>query len=144
MQLLALAAGGRVARHPVGAERGFGLVRRADAAVDDPVFRTVPFLPDVVHWHSDEVNVLPPGAVALARGEHTEHQAIRVGANAWGLQFHVEVDETMLVRWAEADGLDPGFVVPFPAEVDLERTWRPSAESFARIVRGGFAGVSLL
>jgi GMP synthase-like glutamine amidotransferase len=144
MQLLALAAGGKVARNPHGPERGFGLVRKADAGSEDPVFRTVPFLPDVVHWHGDEVYELPPGAVPLARGEHTEHQAIRVGTKAWGLQFHVEVDEAMLIRWALSDDLDPQFVVPFPPDVDLERTWRPSAESFARIVRGGFAGLTLI
>lgn len=143
MQLLALAAGGQVAPNPNGPERGFGLVRKADVAGDDPIFRTVPFLPDVVHWHSDEVSVLPPGAVPLCRGEHTEYQAIRVGSNAWGLQFHIEVDAAMLTGWALADGLDPGFVVPCPADVDLERTWRPSVEAFARIVRGGFAGASL-
>jgi GMP synthase-like glutamine amidotransferase len=144
MQLLALAAGGTVAKNQNGPERGFGLVRKADAASEDAFFRTVPFLPDVVHWHNDEVTELPPGAVALCRGEHTEHQALRVGANAWGLQFHIEVDEAMLLRWAAEDGLEPGFVVPFPVDVDLERTWRPSIEAFARIVRGGFAGVSLL
>lgn len=144
MQLLALAAGGSVTRHPDGPERGFGLVRRADAAAEDPLLRSAPFLPDVVHWHSDEVSVLPPGAVALCRGTHTEHQAFRVGERAWGLQFHVEVDEAMLIRWANADGLDPASVAPIPAGVDLERTWRPSIETFARIVRGGRAGLTML
>lgn len=143
MQMLALAAGGQVTRHPKGPERGLGLVRRADVAAEDPLLRTAPFLPDVLHWHSDEVSVLPPGATPLCRGEHTEVQAFRVGASAWGLQFHPEVTEQMVARWARADGLDPADYVPFPADVDLERTWRPSAESFARVVRGGFTGVVL-
>lgn len=142
-QLLAVAAGGEVAPHPQGPELGLGLVRRADAAAEDPFFRTVPFLPDVVHWHSDEVRVLPPGAVALCRGTYTEHQAFRVGANAWGLQFHIEVDEVMVRRWAVDDGIDPDLVVPFPPDVDLARTWRTAVEGFARIARGGFAGVVL-
>jgi len=142
-QLLALAAGGEVAANPLGFEYGHGLVLRTDAAAEDPVFRSVPFLPDVVHWHSDEVRTLPVGAVELCRGVHTTCQAFRVGERAWGLQFHPEVDEAMVTRWALEDGVDPDEVVPFPSEVDLERTWRAAFESFARIARGGFAGVSL-
>ncbi|HEV7209072.1 MAG TPA: type 1 glutamine amidotransferase [Mycobacteriales bacterium] len=142
-QLLALAAGGQVAPHPAGPEFGVGLVRRADAAAEDPVFRTVPFLPDVVHWHHDHVSVLPPGAVPLARGEHTEHQAFRVGTSAWGLQFHIEVDEATVARWAADDGVDPSAVVPFGADVDLARTWRAAMAGFARVAQGLFTGTTL-
>lgn len=142
-QLLAVAAGGQVTPNPAGPEYGHGLVLRTDAALEDPLLRTVPFLPDVIHWHSDEISSLPPGAEVLCRGTHTVNQAVRVGAKAWGLQFHVEVDEPMVRRWAEADGVAPETVVPFPSDVDLERTWRPAIENFARIVNGGFAGTVL-
>lgn len=142
-QLLALAAGGAVGRSPKGPERGCGLVRRADAAASDPLLRHAPFLPDVVNWHRDEVTVLPPGAVSLCRGEHTEHQAFRVGATAWGMQFHPEVDEDTVAAWAAHDGVDPAAVLPFPADVDLEATWRPVMDGFARVARGLFTGVHL-
>jgi GMP synthase-like glutamine amidotransferase len=142
-QLLALAAGGQVARHAEGPEYGWGLVRRSDAAADDPLLRTVPFLPDVVHWHSDEITALPPGAVALCRGEHTEVQAFRVATNAWGLQFHIEVDEAMIASWARADGVPLDSVLPLPPDVNLERTWRPAVDGFARVARGLFTGATL-
>lgn len=142
-QLLALATGGSVERNPNGPEYGWSLVRKGDACADDPIMRGVPWLPDAIHWHSDEVSRLPPGAVPLLRGQHTEVQAFRVGATAWGIQFHPEVDEAMVARWADADGVARGLVLPFPADVDLDRTWRPMAEAFARVVRGGFAGVTL-
>lgn len=142
-QLLALAAGGRVARNPRGPEYGWSLVRKADACADDPIFRGLPWLPDAIHWHTDEVSALPPGAVPLLRGEHTEIQAFRVGGRAWGIQPHPEVDEAMVARWADQDGVDRDLVLPFPADVDLERTWRPLADAFARVVRGGFPGVTL-
>jgi GMP synthase-like glutamine amidotransferase len=142
-QLLGAAAGGRVAPNPAGPEYGHGLVLRTDVAAEDPLFRSVPFLPDVIHWHSDEVAVLPPSADMLCRGTHTQHQAFRVGARAWALQFHIEVDEAMVARWADADGVEQALVLPFPEDVDLERTWRGSIEAFARIAKGGFAGVTL-
>lgn len=142
-QLLALAAGGDVTPNPKGPERGWSLVRKADACADDPLFRGLVWLPDAIHWHHDEVSRLPDGAVPLLRGEHTEVQAFRVGDRAWGIQPHPEVDEAMVARWADDDGIDRDLVLPFPADVDLERTWRPLADAFARIVRGGFPGVTL-
>lgn len=142
-QLLALAAGGEVAPNPRGPERGWSLVRKADACADDPLFRGLVWLPDAIHWHADEVSRLPAGAVSLLRGEHTEVQAFRVGDRAWGIQPHPEVDEAMVARWADADGIARDLVLPFPGDVDLERTWRPLAEAFARLVRGGSPGVTL-
>lgn len=142
-QLLALAAGGRVARNHKGFEYGWGLVGKGDACADDPILRTLPLLPDVVHWHHDEVTDLPPRAALLLRGTHTPVQGFRVGANAWGLQFHPEVDEATIGRWADDDSIDRDAVLPLPADVDLERTWRPVADAFARVARGGFTGVRL-
>ncbi len=142
-QLLALAAGGQVRRATNGPEHGWSLVRKADACADDPLLRTLPLLPDAIHWHSDEISALPAGAVPLLRGEHTEIQAFRVGPVAWGIQCHLEVDEEMVGRWADEDGVDRELVLPFPADVDLERTWRPVVEAFARVARGGFTGVTL-
>jgi GMP synthase-like glutamine amidotransferase len=142
-QLLALAAGGTVARNPDGPEQGWGLVRKGDACADDPILRSLPYLPDVVHWHQDEIATLPPGATHLLRNGITEVQGFRVGEKAWGLQCHIEVDEAMVARWADEDDVDRSLVLPFPPDVDLERTWRPVAEAFARVARGGFTGVTL-
>lgn len=142
-QLLALAAGGRVARSPNGVEYGWGLVGKGDACADDPILRTLPLLPDVVHWHRDEIADLPPAAILLLRGTHTPVQGFRVGPSAWGLQFHPEVDEAMIGRWARQDGIDADRVLPLPEDVDLERTWRPVADAFARVARSGFTGVTL-
>ena len=142
-QLLALAAGGRVERAGAGAEFGTGLVRRSDIAVEDPVFAPLPFLPDVVHWHRDKVSVLPPGAVLLCRGTHTENQAFRVGERAWGLQFHIEVTPAMLAAWAQAEGMPIDPLLADLAAIDLESTWRPSVEQFARVSRGTFSGAWL-
>jgi GMP synthase-like glutamine amidotransferase len=50
-----------------------------------------------MHWHSDAVT-LPPGAVELARSPRAS-QAYRLG-RTFATQFHPEVNETMVTRWA--------------------------------------------
>lgn len=42
---------------------------------------------------------MPAGAELLASGECFPHQAYRYGANAFGVQFHPEVDRTILEHW---------------------------------------------
>jgi GMP synthase-like glutamine amidotransferase len=51
-----------------------------------------------VHWHRDTF-ALPDGAVHLAATRAYPHQAFRVGSRAYGLQFHVEVDESLADAW---------------------------------------------
>ena len=52
-----------------------------------------------MHWHGDTF-ALPEGAVRLAGNEAYENQAFRVGDNAYGLQFHVEVTGGLVAHWA--------------------------------------------
>lgn len=52
----------------------------------------------VYHFHREGFS-LPAGATLLARGEDYENQAIRVGNNAWGIQFHAELTRAMMHRW---------------------------------------------
>ena len=66
-QLLATALGGTVERSPAGPEIGARLVARRDVADNDPIFARVPFAPDVLQWHHDEITELPVGAVLLGR-----------------------------------------------------------------------------
>jgi GMP synthase (glutamine-hydrolysing) len=88
-QLLAAALGARVVPGP-RMEIGWREVRLRDRAQTDPLFTGCPqsFVP--LHWHGDIFD-LPGGAVLLASSEHTEHQAFRFGANAWGILFHLEM-----------------------------------------------------
>ncbi|MBL8360628.1 MAG: type 1 glutamine amidotransferase [Rubrivivax sp.] len=55
----------------------------------------------VFHWH-EEAFELPPGATWLARSEACTHQAFAIGPHL-AMQFHIEVDEEKLRRWAMLD-----------------------------------------
>lgn len=116
-QQLAAALGADVTTGPV-AEVGVGQVELTGEGRHDPVLgpeyhglsgTSVP----CVHWHRDTFS-LPEGAVHLAATRAFPHQAFRYGPRAYGLQFHVEVDEELATRWRPLlpDGvtLDPGDV----------------------------------
>lgn len=53
----------------------------------------------VFHWHGDTFE-LPKGAVRLAHSNDYENQAFQFGS-AVGIQFHFEVDESMINLWLE-------------------------------------------
>jgi GMP synthase (glutamine-hydrolysing) len=98
-QLLAKALGASVRRMP-SPQIGWHEIRLTSAAKDDPVFAGLPARFDSFQWHSYAFD-LPPGAALLARDERC-YQAFRVGATAWGLQFHAEVTPAVLRSWIES------------------------------------------
>lgn len=101
-QLLGMALGARLLRRH-GTEIGFAPV---DVHHDDLVLGPLGSRPTVLHWHSDAVD-LPPGATLLASSDATPVQAFRAGS-ALGVQFHVEVDASMLDLWLGTPGLVGG------------------------------------
>jgi GMP synthase-like glutamine amidotransferase len=96
-QQLAAALGAEVVTGPEP-ECGVGEVHLTPAALSDPVFGAAPTPLPCVHWHRDTFS-LPEGAVRLAGNEAYENQAFRVGARAYGLQFHVEVTGSLVAHW---------------------------------------------
>jgi GMP synthase-like glutamine amidotransferase len=151
-QLLATAHGGLVERSTSGPEIGPALVGRRDAADQDPLFRYIPLLPDVVQWHTDEITELPIGAVLLAASTRHPHQAFRLGDRAWGVQFHIECDADMIAEWARHDdgilaelGYHPEAVVAATADIlaDVEEVWQPLAARFAALALGQLPGADL-
>lgn len=143
-QLLAQEAGGSVRPGVDGPEIGALLVGKRDAAFEDPVFAPLPITPLVIQWHHDEIDSLPPGAVLLANSVRYPHQAFRVGACAWGLQFHIETTPALVAVWAEQDsagltraGLDKDQVVAGAAaeeHAEIAEVWAAFAARFAAVV----------
>ncbi len=96
-QQLAAALGAPVEPGPAP-EYGIGEVHLSADAIGDPVFGPAPSPLPCVHWHGDTFG-LPEGAVRLAGNDAYENQAFRVGARAYGLQFHVEVTASLVAHW---------------------------------------------
>ena len=93
-QMLVRNLGGRVAGHHEGlTEIGWYPLQATEEGE-----KLIEWPKMVYHFHREGFD-LPSGATLLARGEHYENQAIRVGENAWGIQFHGELTRAMMHRW---------------------------------------------
>ncbi|MCP4895857.1 MAG: glutamine amidotransferase [bacterium] len=101
-QLLAHGLGGSVDHNPNGREIGTVTVRLTDAALSDPLLRQLPSEIDVQETHVESVAELPAGSILLATSDRDPHQAFRIGANAWGLQFHPEFTAKIIRGYLEA------------------------------------------
>ncbi|HAD04899.1 MAG: hypothetical protein A2005_09175 [Desulfuromonadales bacterium GWC2_61_20] len=96
-QLLAAVAGGRCTSGARG-EKGLSLVNlTAAATANDPLLAGLPQSFYAFQWHNDSFDP-PPAATLLASSAICPGQAFRFG-NAWGVQFHPEVDAVIVADW---------------------------------------------
>jgi GMP synthase (glutamine-hydrolysing) len=96
-QLLGYAYGGRVRMNPNGWEVGTIEVELTAEGGRDPLFAGLPSRLRVNQSHRDEVWELGE-ATRLATGAHTSTQALGVGAHVRGVQFHPEMNATVIRR----------------------------------------------
>jgi GMP synthase (glutamine-hydrolysing) len=115
-QLLAHVLGARVA--PAGRpEIGWYPIRpRTPAAAADPVMHPLDAELPVFQWHSYGFDI-PAGAVHLAESDDCPGQAMGYDDIAWGFQFHLELDESLIRRWLNS----PAYLRELEAS-GLERT----------------------
>ena len=142
-QLLALACGGTVAPGEAGTELGLTDVEPLPAAAADPLLGVaLPARAAVPQYHRDAVDRLPADAEWLARGDLYPHQAFRVGAAAWAVQYHPEVTQRDFAAWCRggrdgllAEGLDPAAAQARMAAEDehLERLAAAHATAFGAV-----------
>lgn len=103
-QFMAKALGATV-RPGRALEIGMTPIRLTDDGKHDPVFGSFPEKFDVFEWHG-EVFDLPKGGVALAGSAIAPLQAFRYGTRAYGLLFHLEMEDVgidALCRECSAD-----------------------------------------
>ena len=110
-QLLARAVGGEVAP---GAKKEIGWyeLRLSEEAADDDLMKDHPKRLLGYHFHGDSIRSAP-GCTKLASSDLTEWQLFRHGANAYGFQYHAEVDPPLVevmcrnnADYLAANGLD--------------------------------------
>ncbi len=135
-QLLADALGGEVGCTPGGHEAGSITVRRDPGSHEDPLFGHLPDAFSAYAIHSQSVTRLPAGSVRLASSDREPNQAFRVGACAWGVQFHPEFPEGAIRYYLlrERPGLER-------AGYDPDRLLERLVPSEAASVLADFAGL---
>lgn len=115
-QLLADALGGTCGpqRPP---EVGILDVELTDIGKVDPVFGSLPHRVKALQWHSAQVSKVPEDAVILAESDVCPVQAMRIGGNAYSMQYHVELEPDTIPNW----GCVPAY------EAALQQTHGPGA-----------------
>ena len=76
-------------------------VHLTDAAHNDPLMQGLTPQMKCLQWHSVAVTQPPTGAELLASSPDCTWQAMRVGKRAWGIQFHVELQDQTISEWNE-------------------------------------------
>jgi GMP synthase-like glutamine amidotransferase len=99
-QLLGAALGGKVGKM-TAPEVGILDVNLTAAGRADPLFAGVAPTHAALQWHGAEVAEAPQGAVVLASSPVCPVQAMRVGARAYGIQYHVELTAATVGEWGE-------------------------------------------
>jgi len=115
-QLIASALGARVGPHADGLrEIGYYPIAPAEAGrglIEDGLH--------VYHWHREGFD-LPAGAELLATGEMFRNQAYRIGELVYGLQFHPEMNRTIMERWITSEKGAPQLSRPEVQNAEAQR-----------------------
>ena len=99
-QLLADALGGTCGpQNPP--EIGVLDVELTESGRNDPIFAGMPASQRCLQWHSVCVAQPPENATVLASSDICKVQAMRVGNNAWSMQYHVELEADTVSNWGE-------------------------------------------
>ncbi len=101
-QILADLFGGQVSSNHRG-EKGVQALHLLPEGRKDPLFKNVSEEFISFQWHNDSFDP-PEDATVLAESEACPFQAFVLGKNAYGLQFHPEVNRDMVSLWSGFGG----------------------------------------
>lgn len=137
-QLCAVALGGEVVVNPQGRQLGLLDVGWTAQAVSDELMGDLVGPRRAMHWNDDVVVRLPEGAQQLATAATGEVQAARHAATVWGIQWHPEVDDALVARWAQDGGLPESEKERVLEDLvrsrrSLDEAWEPLAQRFAAL-----------
>lgn len=127
-QLLGFAFGAGVVRNPQGREMGSVEVALTEPGRVDPLFDGCPETFTAQATHEDVVAQAPPGCIILARNANTALQAIAIGPNVRGVQFHPELRPEGLAALVQSRAAK--------LQDEAKRRGLPAAEVIPRILQG--------
>ncbi len=96
-QLITAVLGGKVGPCP-RPEIGWYTIHPTEETPQDPLLQPIAGPQPVFQWHHWGFEC-PGGAVSIADSPDSGCQAFRANAHAWGLQFHLELDQRLIQRW---------------------------------------------
>ncbi|MBM6405654.1 type 1 glutamine amidotransferase [Phycicoccus sp. CSK15P-2] len=139
-QLAAVALGGAAGPNPAGRTIGVVPVALTPEGQGDALLAGGDGAP-AVHFNDDVVHRVPPGATVLARLPDGSPQALRLGLQAWSVQFHPETSPEIFEDWVRSERPDGAgdaertLVAQVEAARDrLRAAWQPLAERFAALL----------
>jgi GMP synthase (glutamine-hydrolysing) len=142
-QLLAKASGASVLKAPQE-EVGIFEVEITGEGRKDPLFKGINEKLKVLQWHEDTF-ALPLGSRLLVQASQCRHQAFCINDNAYGLQFHVEVDRKMVISWMKEywglgnvwnDERSQGILSAFDAaQIDMYDVANKIFKNFTKIIK---------
>lgn len=144
-QLLADALGGECSKMTQPEIGVFDVDLTAEGQAD-PFFTGLNPVREVLQWHRVEVTKIPSGGIVLARSPACAVQALRLGKYAYGIQFHIEMTDTMVEEWtADIDyrnSLENILGVGAIDKINAECADRmPRFQETARLLFGNFIGL---
>jgi GMP synthase-like glutamine amidotransferase len=101
-QLIAAALGSKV-YYANEKEIGFFPISFTNEALQHPLFNHFTNRYNVFHWHGDTFD-LPSNAILVASTATCKHQAFLIGNSVLALQFHFEMNETVIEDMLLHDG----------------------------------------
>ena len=99
-QLLADALGGTCGPQ-TPPEVGVMDIELTEEGLKDPLFSGLQSTQKCLQWHSVKVAQAPQNTTILAKSDSCKNQAMRVGDNAWSMQYHVEIEADTVSNWAK-------------------------------------------
>ena len=72
-----------------------------EAGINNSIFKNLPAKQKCLQWHSVCVAQLPENSIVLATSEICPVQAMRVGQNAYSMQYHIEIEADTVANWGE-------------------------------------------
>jgi GMP synthase (glutamine-hydrolysing) len=124
-------------------EIGWYDLHTAPEAAQRSILKSLGHTEKVFQWHGDTFD-LPAGAIHLAASPLCVNQAFRYGEKVYGLQFHLEVDEAMILRWLKVrdnwheisklhSGIDPDHIHAATAQY-IGRLHELSGQTFSEFL----------